>query len=116
MKKLIKHILKEDVEKKFMSKLPDIIKNKFPQVKKVYFTEKPTYLGSSSELPEEERTIQVNVINIVIDNEEGNLLRTQVMWIKSEILDYLENIGIDLWSYGSKWGTSFRVLQTMSID
>lgn len=116
MKKLIKHILKEDAEQKFMSKLPDMIKKKFPIVKKVYFTERPTYLGSSSELPEEERTIQVNVINIVIDNEEGDLLRHQVMQIRREILNFLENLGLNLWDYGSKWGTLFRVIQTVSID
>lgn len=116
MKKLIKHILKEDVEKKFMSKLPDIIKNKFPQVKKVYFTEKSTYLGSSPELPEEERKINVTIINIVIDNEEGNLLKTNILKIKSDIIDFLDNLGIDFYTYGSKWGYLFYVIQTQRID
>lgn len=116
MKETIRKILKEDSDQKLISKLPDMIKNKFPQVKKVYFTDATAYLGSSPELPEEERTMKRIIINVVIDNEEGDLLRHEYMGIRSKILIFLENLGLDLWGYGSKWGTSFRVLQTMSID
>ena len=88
-----------------------IIKH-FPDIMDVYFTEKRSHLGSSYDLPEEERTITVTVINIVINNLKDNLSYVKKREMSHDIIDKLESgFGIDYRLYGSKWDIEFHIAE-----
>jgi hypothetical protein len=88
-----------------------IIKH-FPDIMDVYFTEKRVYLGSSYDLPEEERTITQTVINIVINNLKNNLQYSEKRQLSHNIIDKLEGgFGINYRLYGSKWDIAFHIAE-----
>ena len=81
-----------------------------PIVDSVYFTQYKTWLGSSPELPDSERTVNVTRINIVIDNSKKELqpwgVRSLAMQIRNEIDTFFS---LDMNKYGSKYDTEFHV-------
>jgi hypothetical protein len=99
-----------------MKKILDVIKTDFlrryPDIMDVYFTERQSYLGSSPELPEEERTITITVINIVINNLKNNLTRSQKYELTENIYDRLERVySIQPIKYGAKWNVKFYIAE-----
>lgn len=115
MRKLIRKILTEDNDRLIIA-LPTWIKKSFPRVKKVYITTRKKHLGSSPELSEKERTIDYNIVNVVLDNEEGDLSLTDLRTLKHKVVEFMEDTGIDFWSYGSEWDFTFYVLKVEPIN
>lgn len=115
MRKLIRKILIEN-DDRLITALPMMIEKSFPRVKKVYITTKKKYLGSSPELSEKERSIEYNIVNVVLDNEEGDLSLTDLRTLKHKVVEFMEDIGLDFWSYGSPWDFTFYVLKVEPLN
>jgi hypothetical protein len=115
MRKLIRKILTEE-DDRLITSLPMMIEKSFPRVKKVYITTRKKHLGSSPELSEKERTIDYNIVNVVLDNEEGDLSLTDLRTLKHKVVEFMEDIGLDFWSYGSEWDFTFYVLKVEPIN
>jgi hypothetical protein len=87
-----------------------------PTVDKVYFTQYNSWLGSSPELPDSERSVNVTRINIVVDNSNETYtpwgVRSLAMQIRNEIDSYFN---LDLGKYGSKYDTEFYVKSVSTL-
>ena len=101
-------------------KLPIIEKyllKHFPSILKVEFSKKQSYLGSSFDLPEEERTITKDVIEITFDNLKGNLSKGQLSELRSDIWNTLSHVfGLQIEKYGSKYDLEFFVAATVKYS
>jgi hypothetical protein len=93
---------------KLVPLIEQVILRSFPEVMEVDFEKINSYLGSSPELPEEERTIEVIRIIVTINN-----LKSQKNWydlktLKKEIIEKVESyFSLDVWKYGSGWDFEF---------
>lgn len=101
-------------------KLPIIEKyllKHFPSILKVEFSKTQSYLGSSFELPQEERTITKDVIEITFDNLKGNLSKGQLSELRLEIWNTLSReFGLQIEKYGSKYDLEFFVAATIKYS
>ena len=93
---------------KIVPLIEQVILRSFPEVYDVRFNVDKIYLGSSSELPEEERTIDRTVIIVTFNNLKGEYSWNYLWNKRSEVIDKVEsyfNLG---WrKYGSKWDFDF---------
>ena len=93
---------------KIVPLIEQVILRSFPEVMDVSFTKKNVYLGSSKELPKEERTIEVIQINVTFNNLKGEHNWGYLWEKRKEVIDKVEsyfNLG---WrKYGSKWDFDF---------
>jgi len=88
--------------------IEQVILRSFPQVMNVDFEKISSYLGSSPELPEEERTIEVTRIIVTINNLKGDKTWYDLKQLKSEIIEKVESyFGLDVYIYGSGWDFEF---------
>jgi hypothetical protein len=101
-------------------KLPIIekyLQKRFSSILKVEFSKKQSYLGSSFDLPEEERTITKDVIEITFDNLKGNLSKSELSELRSEIWNSLSTgFGLGIEKYGSKYDLEFFVAATIKYS
>jgi hypothetical protein len=103
-----------------MHKLSPLIKkvilSSFPDVMEVDFEEVLSYLGSSPELPEEERTVKKILIIVTINNLKKGYTWYQLSNLKSQIIEKVESyFNLDWREYGSKWGFEFYQARTEKI-
>lgn len=100
-------------ENKLNNIIERFIRDKFPNVFKVYFTTHRVGLGSTKGTPIIERT----KINIIIDNSENKLKKFEIKDmsrdIKMTINDYF-NLGI--YEYGSEWTIDIVQLAVVGLD
>ena len=88
--------------------IEQVILRSSPQVMNVDFEKSSSYLGSSPELPEEERTIEVTRIIVTINNLKGDETWYDLKQLKSGIIEKVESyFGLDVWKYGSGWDFEF---------
>lgn len=93
---------------KLLPLIEQVILRSFPQVMNVDFEKSSSYLGSSPELPEEERTIEVTEIIVTINNLKGDKNWYDLKQLKSEIIEKVESyFGLDVFKYGSGWDFEF---------
>jgi hypothetical protein len=101
-------------------KLPIIekyLQKHFPSILKVEFSKTQSYLGSSFDLPKEERTITKDVIEITFDNLKGNLSKSELSELRSEIWNTLSReFGLQIEKYGSKYNLEFFVAATIKYS
>lgn len=101
---------------KILPMIEKVILNSFPDVMDVRFEDRLTYLGSSYELPEEERTISVTRIVITINNLKDELKYMDLYELRKNILDKLNGyFNLDFYSYGSKWDTLFLIAKVEKL-
>lgn len=82
----------------------------------VEFRNKRVYLGSSSELPEEERTINVTVIIITLNNLDSKYQNYELKSMRREIIDKIDSIfSLNYMYYGSKWDFEFKVAEINNL-
>ena len=94
-----------------------IQKNYSKYVNVVDFKTTSVYLGSSYNLPENQRTITQDVILITLNNISGELTLSNLNSVRLKIFrDINETFGLNLEGYGSKYELKFNVLTTMSWD
>jgi hypothetical protein len=87
-----------------------IIKN-FPIVDEVYFTKYKSYLGSSPELPEDQRSREVTRINIVINNSKDVLSKFNITDLTRKIRNDIDRyFNLELGMYGSQYDTEFYII------
>ena len=85
-----------------------VILSSFPDVMEVDFEEVGSYLGSSPELPEKERTIKKTLIVVTINNLKKGYTWYQLSNLKNQIIEKVESyFNLDWREYGSKWGFEF---------
>ena len=85
-----------------------VILNSFPDVMEVDFEKVKVYLGSSFELPEEERTIEVIKIHVTFNNLKGERNWGYLWEKRKEVIDKVESyFNLDWRKYGSKWDFDF---------
>jgi hypothetical protein len=83
----------------------------------VEFSKTQSYLGSSFDLPQEERTITKDVIEITFDNLKGNLSKSELSELRSSIWSSLSTgFGLDVEKYGSKYDLEFFVAATIKYS
>lgn len=93
---------------KLVPLIEQVILRSFPDVMDVSFTKKRVYLGSSSELPKEERTIEVIQINVTFNNLKGEHNWGYLWEKRKEVIDKVESyFNLDWRKYGSKWDFDF---------
>ena len=106
----MKYIIKES---KLDSLIEKFIYQKFSIVKKVYFTEQPKVLGSTLGQP----IVNERRINIILDNSENTLNKTELFEIESLIKKNLDSMfNLNLVEYGSLWSVSVRQLAVVGIS
>ena len=92
-----------------------ILKN-YPEVDKVYFTKKGVYLASGEFENEEDRSISRTIINIVLDNMDGNYKTHQLRQMSIPIRRTVDSMfGLGVEEYGSKWDFNFRQLGIVDL-
>ena len=100
-------------ENKLNNIIERFIRDKFPNIFKVYFTTDRVTLGSTKGLPTVERT----KINIIIDNSENKLKKIEVndmaIDIKNTINDYFN---LNIYEYGSEWAIDIVQLAVVNLD
>jgi len=93
---------------KLVPLIEKVILNSFPDVMEVDFEKVKVYLGSSFQLPEEERTIERIEIIVTINNLKKGYTWYQLSNLKNQIIEKVESYFNFDWSeYGSKWGFEF---------
>ena len=93
---------------KLVPLIEKVILNSFPDVMEVDFEEVLSFLGSSPELPEEERTVKKILIIVTIDNLKKGYTWYQLSNLKSQIIEKVESyFNLDWREYGSKWAFEF---------
>ena len=93
---------------KLVPLIEQVILRSFPEVMNVDFEKINSYLGSSPELPEEERTIEVIRIIVTINNLKGQKTWYDLKTLKSEVIEKVESyFSLDVWKYGSVWDFEF---------
>lgn len=93
---------------KLVPLIEKVILNSFPDVMEVDFEKVKVYLGSSFELPEEERTIERIEIIVTINNLKKGYTWYQLSNLKNQIIEKVESyFNFDWREYGSKWGFEF---------
>jgi hypothetical protein len=101
---------------KILPVIEQVILRSFPDVMDVEFKEKKTYLGSSSELPEEERTIIVIEIIVTFNNLKGEHSWGYLWEKRKEVIDKVESyFNINHRLYGSKWDFDFNEAKKISL-
>jgi hypothetical protein len=82
----------------------------------VEFRNKEVYLGSSPELPEEERTINQTVIIITLNNLDSKFQNYELKNMRREIINKIDSIFIlNYMYYGSKWDFEFKVAEINNL-
>jgi hypothetical protein len=93
---------------KLVPLIKKVILSSFPDVIEVDFEEVGSYLGSSPELPEKERTIKKTLIVVTINNLKKGYTWYQLSNLKNQIIEKVESyFNLDWREYGSKWGFEF---------
>ena len=93
---------------KLVPLIEKVILNSFPDVMEVDFEKVKVYLGSSFELPEEERTIEVIKIHVTFNNLKGERNWGYLWEKRKEGIDKVESyFNLDWRKYGSKWDFDF---------
>ena len=101
---------------KLVPLIEKVILNSFPDVMEVDFEKVKVYLGSSFELPEEERTIERIEIIVTINNLKKGYTWYQLSNLKSQIIEKVESyFNLDWREYGSKWAFEFYQARTEKI-
>lgn len=102
--------------KKLLPLIEQMILSSYPEVMDVSFTKKNVYLGSSPELPEKERTIEVIQINVSFNNISGNHSWGFLWEKRKEIIDNVSSIfSINHMLYGSKWDFDFYEVKKIPL-
>jgi hypothetical protein len=105
----MKYIIKES---KMDSLIEKFIYQKFSIVKKVYFTEQGKILGSTPGQP----IVNERRINIILDNSENLLKKTELFEIESIIKKSLNSMfNLNLGEYESLWSVSVSQLAVVGI-
>jgi hypothetical protein len=101
---------------KIVPHIKKVILSSFPDVMEVDFEEVGSYLGSSPELPEKERTIKKTLIVVTIDNLKKGYTWYQLSNLKNQIIEKVESyFNLDWREYGSKWAFEFYQARTEKI-
>lgn len=100
-------------ENKLNNIIERFIRDKFPNVFKVYFTTDRVTLGSTKGFPTVERT----KINIIIDNSENKLKKLEVNEVASDIKNTINDyFNLGIYEYGSEWSIDIGQLAVVSLD
>jgi hypothetical protein len=101
---------------KLVPLIEKVILSSFPDVMEVDFEEVGSYLGSSPELPEKERTIKKTLIVVTINNLKKGYTWYQLSNLKNQIIEKVESyFNLDWREYGSKWAFEFYQARTEKI-
>ena len=93
---------------KILPLIEQVILRSFPDVMEVEFKKTQAYLGSSPELPEEERTIERIEIIVTFNNLKGERSWGYLWEKRKEVIDKVESyFNLDWRKYGSKWDFDF---------
>jgi len=93
---------------KIVPLIKKVILSSFPDVMEVDFEEVGSYLGSSPELPEKERTIKKTLIVVTINNLKNGYTWYRLSNLRSEIVEKVDSyFNLNVEEYGSKWGFEF---------
>lgn len=98
------------IEKYLQKNYPRVVSN-------VDFSNSYVYLGSSPEIPEEERRIKLDNILITLDNTKGEYSKPELTKIKLKITEEInENFDLNIRKYASKYDIKFFVLTKITWE
>ena len=101
---------------KVLPLIEQLILRSFPEVYDVSFKVKKVYLGSSPELPEEERSIDVTVIIVTFNNLKGEYSLSYLWDKRSEVIYKVSSyFNINHTRYGAKWDFDFYEVKKVPL-
>jgi len=93
---------------KILPLIEQVILRSFSDVMDVRFENRSTYLGSSPELPEDERTINTIIIIVTINNLKKGYTWYDISILKKEIMAKVDDyFNLNYAKYGSGWDFEF---------